>query len=242
MTNSAVIKGIAGLRQKKEENDRREAERNKPKAEWFSWDKNKKAKNSDEVLVQFVQEFDTDSKGYVEENGLAVAAVEHEAPGAKGYQRRALCTLESEGQCYVCERRKANYEEGWRTKTNFYINALVDFGGKGDPEVVVISRNFNSPFAQQLLDIFVEEGSVTDKVFKVTRHGSGKQTTWLLMPTTKPLFDVSDVEAFDLEETVLRSVPYDKQPAYYGAVWDGGDTDTDDTAAKDAQSDDNVVW
>lgn len=235
----SVTKGLAGFRKIKEENERRAAERDRPKAEWFDWKKNAKAPSPNEVLVQFLQELDPDSAGYNEDRGLAVAAVEHEAPGAKGYQRRALCTLESEGQCYVCERRKANYEEGWRTKTNFYINALIDYNGKGEPEVAVLSRNFNNPFTQQLLGIAVDDGTITDTVFKVTRVGSGKQTVWTLMPTKAKKFSEDNVEAFDLEETVLRSVPYDNQAKYYGQVWDGAESSDSDETGPDS---DTVEW
>lgn len=242
---TAVKQGLAALRAAAEDHKAKEAARNRPKAEYFSWDKNKKAKNTDKILVQFLQELDPSASGYIEERGLAVAAVEHEAPGPKGYLRRALCTQDSEGQCYACERKRADYQEGWKTKTNLYINALVDYNGKGDPEVAVISRNFNQSFAQQLMDIAVEEGTITDKVFEITRMGTGTQTIWVLMPTTKARFDDSDAEVFDLKETVLRDVEYDKQATYYGAVWDGAPTDetAEDTApAGKSGASDDVEW
>lgn len=241
----SVYEGLAGLRQKRQEHVEKEAARNRPKAEYFDWKKNSKNTNPDEVLVRFLQELDPSATGYQEERGLAVAAVEHEAPGPKGYLRRALCTLDSEGQCYACERRKADYQEGWKTKTNLYINALVQYNGK-EPEVAVISRNFNQSFAQQLMDIAVEEGTITDKVFKITRHGTGTQTVWVLMPTSKPVFDDSDAEVFDLKETVLRDVEYDKQAAYFGAVWDGAPVEDAAEAAPAAggkpSAGDDVEW
>jgi hypothetical protein len=121
----SVIQGLAGLRAKQQEQAEKEAARNRPKAEYFSWKENAKAQNPDAVLVQFLQELDPSATGYNEDKGLAVAAVEHEAPGPKGYLARATCTLDSEGQCYACERKKADFQEGWKTKTNLYINALV---------------------------------------------------------------------------------------------------------------------
>lgn len=238
----SVIQGLAGLRQAKQEHAEKEAARNRPKAEYFSWEKNKKATNPDQILVQFLQELDPSATGYNEERGLAVAAVEHEAPGPKGYLRRALCTQDSEGQCYACERRRADYQEGWKTKTNLYVNALVQYNGK-EPEVVVISRNFNQSFAQQLLDVAVEDGTITDTVFKITKHGTGTSTVWVLSATKQGLFDDGSAEVFDLKETVLRAIEYDKQPAYFGAVWDGveGEKGTDDAPADSAASDD-VEW
>lgn len=235
----SVITGLAGLRAKQQEQAEKEAARNRPKAEYFSWKENSKATNPDAILVQFLQELDPSANGYDEEKGLAVAAVEHEAPGPKGYLARALCTIDSEGQCYACERKKADYQEGWKTKTNLYINALVDYNGKGDPKPVVISRNFNQSFAQQLMDVAVEDGSITDTVFKITRHGSGTQTVWVLSATKQTLWN-TDVEVHDLKETVLRDISYDKQPEYFGRVWDGGETAPggDDAPVANAASDD----
>jgi hypothetical protein len=242
----SVITGLAGLRAKQQEQAEKEAARNRPKAEYFNWKDNSKATNPDQILVQFIQELDPSATGYVEENGLAVAAVEHEAPGPKGYLARALCTLDSEGQCYACERRKADYQEGWKTKTNLYINALVDYNGKGEPVTRVISRNFNQSFAQQLMDEAVENGTITDKVYKVTRHGSGTQTVWVLSPTSKPLFKVAEPEVFDLKETVLRDISYDRQPDYFGRVWDGPEGETADAPAAGgrpaATASEDVEW
>jgi hypothetical protein len=241
----AIIEGLAGLRKAREEQVEKDAARNRPKAEYFGWDKNKKAPNPDQILVQFLQEFDPSAAGYDEEKGLAVAAVEHEAPGPKGFMRRALCTQDSEGQCYACERKRADYQEGWKTKTNLYINALVDYNGKGNPEPVVISRNFNQSFAQQLMDVAVEEGTITDTVFKITKHGTGTQTVWVLSATKQAVWDTAGHDTFNIKETVLRDVEYDKQPAYYGAVWDGAEsaeTTEDKPAEGKAKGTDDVEW
>lgn len=232
----SVIQGLAGLRKAREEQQEKEAARNRPKAEYFSWKENSKATNPDQILVQFLQELDPSAPGYKEEAGLAVAVVEHEAPGPKGFMARATCTIDSEGQCYACERKKADYQEGWKTKTNLYINALVDYNGKGDYKTVVISRNFNQSFAQQIMDVAVEDGSITDTVFKITKHGTGTQTVWVLSPTKQALWDTTDADLFDLKETVLRDISYEKQPEYFGRVWDGAEATAEDTAAAPAAS------
>jgi hypothetical protein len=241
----SITTGLAGLRAKQAEQAEKEAARNRPKAEYFSWKENAKATNPDVVFVQFLQELDPSADNYNEEKGLAVAAVEHEAPGPKGYLARALCTLDSEGQCYACERRKANYEEGWRTKTNLYINALVDYNGKGDPKVAVISRNFNSAFVQQLIDEAVEEGTITDKVYKIQKHGTGTQLVWVLAQATKrePFAQAAEAEVHDLKETVLRDISYEKQPDYFGRVWDGAEGEGGETAsAATSTASDDVEW
>lgn len=238
----AITTGLAGLRQKQQEQAEREAARNRPKAEYFSWNNNKKAENPNQILVQFVQELDPSATGYVEDRGLAVAAVEHEAPGKDGFKARALCTIDDEGQCYACERRKANYEEGWKTKNNFYINALVDYNGKGEPEVVVISRNFNQTFVQKLINIGIEDGTITDTVFRVTKYGSGTQLVWDLEATKKPLFDTSDVEVHDIKETVLRDISYEKQPEWFAKVYTPEGEAATASAPATAAAADDVEW
>lgn len=238
----SVITGLAGLRAKQQEQAEKEAARNRPKAEYFSWKDNVKAQNPDQVLVQFLQELDPSAKGYDEEKGLAVAAVEHEAPGPKGYLARALCTLDSEGQCYACERRKADYKEGWKTKTNLYINALVWLPGAAEPVTRVISRNFNQAFAQKLMDIAVEEGTITDTVFKITKYGSGTQLVWMLDSTKKPVVDAADAEVFDLKETVLRDISYDRQAEYFGRVYEGPDVTVNAPAMNATVAAEDVEW
>jgi hypothetical protein len=238
----SVIQGLAGLRKAREEQQEKEAARNRPKAEYFSWKENSKAPNPDQILVQFLQELDPSAAGYKEEAGLAVAVVEHEAPGPKGFQARATCTIDSEGQCYACERKKADFQEGWKTKTNIYINALVDYNGKGDPKVVVISRNFNQSFAQQVLDIAVEDGTITDTVFKITKHGSGTQTVWVLSPTKQPVWSTEGHDLFDLKETVLRDISYEKQPEYFGRVYDGPEKAEGAAEAAPSAAAEDVEW
>lgn len=245
MSTTAVTQGLAGLRKLREEHQEKEAARNRPKAEYFSWKENSKATNPDQILVQFLQELDPSANGYNEERGLGLVVVEHEAPGPKGYLARATCTIDSEGQCYACERKKADYQEGWKTKPNLYINALVDYNGKGDYKTVVISRNFNQSFAQQIMDVAVEDGSITDTVFKITKHGTGTQTVWVLSPTKQAVWDTSEVDVFDLKETVLRDISYDKQPEYFGRVYDGPETAAGDPAvanAKAAVASEDVEW
>lgn len=211
---SNIVSGLAGIKKYKEEQDAKREAANRPKAEWFKWPN----KNVDTATVRFLQEFDTDASGYSEDRGLAIIAVEHNAPGPDGWKRRGLCTLESEGSCYACERHAQDYKEGWRQKTNFYINALVQFGDEA-PEVVVISRNFNSSFVQALIEEAVDEGSITDANYKVTKTGKDTTTQWLLKRLKSEPFDDSNVEVFDLQVSAVREIAYEKQPEYYGAVY-----------------------
>lgn len=214
----SIVTGLAAIRKYKEEQDAKREAANRPKADWFAW-----PKKVNTATVRFLQEFDASASGHKDDRGLAIIAVEHQAPGPEGYKRRALCTLESEGHCFACERHSANYKEGWRQRTNLYINALVQFEGEDEPKVLVISRNFNSSFAQALIEEAVDEGSVTDANFKITKTGEGTTTQWLLKRLKGDPFDDTDVEVFDLNLSAVREVPYEKQPEYYGAVYSSGD-------------------
>lgn len=230
---SNVKKGLAALRQYQEEQKAKEEARNRPKADWFKWPKGVTV-----ATVRFLQELDPDATNYDEKRDLALLAVEHQAPGNEGWKRRALCTLDSEGQCYACERHAQNPQEGWKQKTNLYINALVDFGNGEEPKVLVIQRNANSTFTQALIEEAVDEGSITDANYKITKTGEGTKTQWLLKRLKGEPMNDAAVEVFNLNETALRDVPYEKQADYYGAVYGGTESDEDAPSTSSAPADD----
>jgi len=211
-----VKKGLSALRAHQEEQKAKEEARNRPKAEWFS---SVFPKRGDERVIRFLQELDPVSPNFNETRGLGTLAVEHQAPGKEGYKRRALCTAD-EGSCYACERHTQNYTEGWRQRTNLYINVLTEVDG--ELKVFVLSRNANSAFADQLIQEAVDEGSITDANYRITKTGTGTKTNWLLKRLKGDPLDDTDVEVYDLEETAIRDVSYDKQAEYYGSVY--GDT------------------
>lgn len=232
---------LAGLAQFKAEKARRaaaEEARNKPRANYFNWKHNKNKDDKDVVYVRFLQEFDSEVPGYNEERGLPLMAVEHQAPGAKGFMRRANCTIESEGQCYACERHKEDRSLGWQQRSNFYIWVLVDYKDGEGPQPVVIARSFNSSFVEDLI-LEVEEdpeNKIGDQMWKIQRTGSGKSTAWKLRKAPNvELLDDSSVEVLDLKEAVLRPIPYEGQAEYYGQVWKDGDpVDGDDDKPAEA--------
>lgn len=220
---SSVKKGLAALQQYQQEQEEKEAARNRPKANWLNGKILADAGGS--LTGRFLQELDEDSPNYDPEKGVGFIAVEHQAPGNEGYKRRGLCTLESEGECYACERHKQNYQEGWRQRSNLYINfaAVVD----GELKVFVVARNANSTFAKSLIQETVDEGSITDANYRITKTGTGTKTEWLLKRVKGEPIDVSSVEPWDLDEVALREVEYAKQADYYGAVYKGGATEGD---------------
>jgi hypothetical protein len=219
---SNVKQGLAALRAHQEEQKAKEEARNRPKADWFSSVFPKKL--GDSATVRFLQELDADAPGYNAERGLAVIAVEHQAPGEQGFRRRALCTIVTEGQCYACERHKQDYKAGWKQRTNFYVNVLVEVDG--EKKVYILSRNANANFTDAIIQEAVDEGGITDANYRLTKTGTGTQTNWLVKRLKGDPMEDAGVEVYDLNEVALRAIPYENQAEYYGAVFsDAGSSD-----------------
>lgn len=242
--SSSVISGLAGIKKFQEEQAAKAAERERPKAEWLSSVFPKKT--GDVIEVRFLQELDADMTNYDEKRGVGFIAVEHQAPGPDGYKRRAKCTIE-DGECYACERHKADYQAGWKQRQNLYVNVLLKHDG--EEKVYILSRNANSTFVAALVQEAIDEGSITDAMYRITKTGSGTQTQW--MPKRLPkaaLLDDSKAEVFDLHTAAVRDVEYAKQPEYYGAVFSEAAPAKDDEADKGTMagtwgsSDPSVDW
>jgi hypothetical protein len=227
---ASTIKGLAGIRALQQQNKEKAEAQNRPKAEWFKW-----PKGVTSATVRFLQELDPEMENYREDRGIGLIEVEHQAPGPEGYKRRASCTNGEDGECYACERHKQDYKAGWRQRQNLYINAIVDFGD-GDKKVLVLSRNANASFTQALIEEAVDEGSITDANYRITKTGEGTTTQWLLKRLKGEPMDDSKAEPFSIEETVLRKIPYEKQAEYYGAVLDEGTAGADSAPASGSNS------
>ncbi len=200
----AISKGLSGLRKLKEEAAARREQFNTPKVEWFSL---KGRPNGAKIM--FLQELDVDGENYDSERGIPIVVVEHVAPGKEGWKSRAECSFEAEGRCYACEMHRANPQEGWKQRHNLYINIIDD-----DGVVKVLSRNINNSFIEWITEWFSDTGTVIGQAFKIKQTGEGFQTAWTAMPTSLDV-DTTNVELYDLEKTVVKSVPYVEQEAFY---------------------------
>jgi len=218
------LKGLAALANfSKEQEARKAASGDRVPVKYFKFEKGVTV-----ATVRFLQEFDEAAENYDERFGLAVTEIEHEAPGKEGFKARASCTKESEGFCYACERKSAEYVKddtvngNWKTKANTYIKALVTFDGS-NPELMLISRNYNSTFVQALIQDAIDDNTVTDSNYRITKVGEKTETQWLLKKLRGEPFDVPDEieNDFSIEENVLRNIAYDAQPEWYGKVWRG---------------------
>lgn len=207
---SALITTLGTLKNLRQENEKRQADRDRPKAPWF------KPVTNQSVKVKFLQELSKEVEGFNDARGTFLGAVEHISPGPKGFMSRALCTIEDEGNCFACERHLESPREGWVQKKNFYINVLVQHGTE-KPEVQIMSRNMFSSFIDDLVELEADsEGrGITAATYLIKRTGSGPQTLWKIKESRDEELDDSTSQVFNLEEYAIRKVTYDEQRAYY---------------------------
>lgn len=218
---TSPLDALKELQAYKEEQKRLAAEREKPKAEWFMWTDTgaKGGKKIDTVMARFLNDWNGETE-LGKKNGPPILKVEHTAPGDRGYLRRALCTKETEGECYACERHAMRIEADkgqWKQRTNFYMNALVDFGNA--KKVVIMSRNANASFVDDLITELEDEKDISGANYRVKVTGEKTTTKWGVKRQSGEPFDVSNVEAFNIEDVAIRHIPYAEQAEYYGAVY-----------------------
>lgn len=263
----AELNGLAAIRaykqKMKEEAEEREARASgdQKKPQYLKLD------DGQSVKVTFLQEMDPDSKNYDPKNGIGMGAIEH--AGLDGnFKYRGLCTIE-DGKCWPCERRakakKGDPEAKYTQRKNYYINALVDFGDGSEPETWILSRGLNSSFVADLMEEVEETETIMGKTFKVTRRGSGTETTWSLRElrndTTFESVDVENAHVFNIEKDVLKSVPYEtdyvgkmfgqaefytQAPGDWKKKFLDGDSDGSETSevsnSKDSEVGDDMTW
>lgn len=226
---AGLIRGLGNINSYLQEQERRKEAAAGAKAEWF------KLVDGQHARVRFLQELDENSPNFSKKNDLGVFTLEHQGPGPEGFKRKALCTAETgaPGECYACDEHRRlnredreNYKGSWKVKRRLYINALVEYydkktGEYGEPQVVVFAQG-DSPkqVVGDLLEYATEDGTITNREWKITRKGAGlSDTSYSLKAQDKDedKFDVEAYELFDLSK-VYREVPYEEQAVFYGAV------------------------
>lgn len=205
-----IYEGLAQIRKHKEDQDARKAAAEAGKINWLN------IEDGETVKVWFLQELDRSALNYHEELGLGIMATEHSNPD--DYRRKALCSMEDEEQCLGCEKHKADWKAGWKPKARLYINVLVE-RKNGDREVAVMSQanGSKSVVAPLLLEYAVDEETVADRWWKLTRNGKGSETSYLPRPQA-PSKDVDVMDYADKVQDVrraVREVAYDDQFEHY---------------------------
>lgn len=243
----AVVKGLAAIKRHQKEQAEKAASRGGfPEMFYRVFPK----VVGNEIVVRFLQELDPDMTNYREDRGIGVIAVEHQSGGLngdeapkKGFMYKAVCTA-GEGDCYGCERHKESYKSGWRPQQQLYVNVLAEVDG--ELKTFVLAKNANSSFVQSLIQEAVDEGSITDANYRITKTGEGTQTQWLLKRLKSEPLNDADATVWDLESDVLKNIPYEEQAEFYGKAHEGltpRNTEAASTSqARPAAADDNDEW
>lgn len=124
-------------------------------------------KDGETATVRFLQELDTESEHFNEDAGAAVLATIATPPISDGWKYK-----------YVVPDELLDEVADWDFKTRLLINMLVDTPQGEEVQLWDASKNV----ARQLLEFNNEDGSITDKYFKVKRSGASTDTTYIFMP------------------------------------------------------------
>jgi hypothetical protein len=179
------------------------------------------------VRMRFLD--DLDDSDLTSGAGIAAWVEEHTSPN--NFRHKALCTREDEGHCYACEMASTNPRKGWARKERVYVNVLIN-NGVDDPYVAIWSMStIKSPVFDLLKDTFLDEGSISNREFRVKRNGEGIDTRYVMRDLGEDAskFDFTEHERFDLEK-IVRAVPYAEQEAFYGGVTTTESDDSDTSA------------
>lgn len=170
-----------------------------------------KLKDGDRFAIRFLQELAEDSDNYNEDRGAAQFVPLHTNP--LNFRNKIRCTMDTQGQCFACEQMASDPENAgkWKAKLHCYINVAVM--EDGDWKVRVLDQTYASSHVIGALTEFAKDkGSITDRVWKIYRKGSGLNTEYGLMNDDREeepkAFD--KLELFELDN-ILPEVDYDEQ-------------------------------
>ncbi len=218
-TKNTTFTGLGDLRKKIKEREDRNSDREK--ATWFST--LLKNSHTGKLKIRFMQELTEDAELYREDWGLYLGATEHQAPGRDGFQARALDTEELEGADWAQEQHIENPRLGWGKRENFYITVAVESFDIGTGEKVVVPAILSRPIGHEFVGKIIQfndesngEG-ITGKTYWLTRTGQKTETKWLIEEERDPDKQIvfGDIAPYDLKETAVIHVPYDKQKEFY---------------------------
>lgn len=219
---SSVFKGLADLRRHEEEKEAAQSNR----VNWL------KVEPDTSVEIVFLQEMDESSERYLEENGTVLFAQEHSSTLPGQFWRRTVCTRNEEHdfQCWPCqenqrlwqanegiEDEKKKYRGGWKAKLNMYVNVLVREEGEEDYVAVLQRARTKDSYVDDLIADAVDDGFITNRWYRLTRAGEGRDTRYRLKGLKDAGLDLTEYELYDLEG-LLNNVGYEGQADALGVA------------------------
>lgn len=227
---AGIYEGLAAIKKYKADQEARKAAAEANKINWLKIDEN------ETIKVWILQELDRGAEGYHDELGIGIMATEHTNP--ENWRRKALCSASEDSACLGCEKHKEDWRAGWKQKSRIYLNVLVE-RANGDREVAVMSQA-NGPksvIGPMILEYAVEENTITNRWFKITKTGKNESTAYTFFPGKEsaeinPLDYADDMN--DLRKAV-RAVPYEEQFDFYFQT-DSSNTESTTAAAAPARS------
>lgn len=135
-------------------------QKQRKKINWFSIDPGKSK------TVRFLQEIDYDADGYNEEADVGALVLIHNPPGPDGFKYK-----------YLVPDDLLDEVNEWQPKQRLYINVLHD------GEVYLWDASKRT--ARTIIEMSTEYEGLTQRPFKVTRHGGGTDTQYILMAKDK---------------------------------------------------------
>lgn len=244
----SVVEGLAAYKARKAEEEARREAASKPRLNRLVLEG-----DGDSVVFRFAQEVDRDATHFSEKQGVGFVNIEHNHPDPKnGWKNRASCTMETQGACLPCE-KVADYSvdwngrKGWKQKEKFYINVIageprevkVRVNGQdrtksfptdidketGDGSIYLLEQGTYNGIWDQLVENAVEDETILETYWKITRKGSGFNDTSYTLTKLKALPEgvkaLDEFELIDIKEDVLKEVPYAQQDAFYHNGIDG---------------------
>lgn len=218
---------VTGLKAMNQQMEQKAGSSDSQKGRWLQ------LKDGQSLKIRFMQEIDGDSPNYNDQAGLAFIAVEHTNPS--DYRRKALCSIEDQGRCFGCEQHRRDPKAGWKGKSRFYANVIVDDGNE-DPYVAIFSQGAGPKSATpEIINYAGETGSISNLNWKLKRTGTATDTNYSIIPL--PTADATPIdfekyELFDLQKTAVRDVPYAEQESFYlGITSDSSDASLQSTSS-----------
>lgn len=162
--------GLAAYKARKAEEEARREAAGQPRVRRFNLEK-----DGDSAIIRFAQEMDADAKNYDDKVGFGFVNLFHDARGldkANGWKNRANCSIESQGNCFPCEKR-TDTSVDWETrkelkfgqKEAFLINIVA-----GDPREVEVKNGQYTNKKLFTTDIDRESGDGTVYLLEQSTH------------------------------------------------------------------------